>query len=107
MKLDAKTIQWAVRRKISAQTLKAMNVGGGAVQFGDQKLPAIVFSYLNASGEIVNWKARSLTGKEYKQKQNGEQQFYNQAAVLAGPLDEIYIVEGEMDACSLVEAGVP
>jgi twinkle protein len=107
MKLDAKTIQWAVKRKISVRTLKAMNVGGGAEQFGNQKLPAIIFNYLNASGETVNWKARSLAGKEYKQKQNGEQQFYNQAAVLAGPLEEIYIVEGEMDACALVEAGIP
>ena len=107
MKLDAKTIQWAVRRKISPQTLKKMNVGAEVIQFGEGSYPAIVFHYTNASGESVNYKARALSEKIYKQKQNGEQQFYNQAAVLAGPLDEIYIVEGEMDACSLVEAGIP
>ena len=51
MKLDAKTIQWAVRRKISAQTLKAMNVGGGAVQFGDQKFRQSFLATLMRAGK--------------------------------------------------------
>jgi twinkle protein len=107
MRLDAKTIQWATRRKISAETLKKLNAGGEIIQFGDRQLPAIVFHYLDAHGESVNYKARALNEKAFKQRANGQQQFFNQAAVMAGPMDEVYVVEGEMDACALVEAGVP
>ena len=107
MRLDAKTIQWATRRKISAETLRKLNAGGEIIQFGDRQLPSIVFHYLDADGQSVNYKARALNEKAFKQRANGQQQFFNQAAVLAGPLDEVYVVEGEMDACALVEAGVP
>ena len=107
MRLDAKTIQWATRRKISAETLKKLHAGGEIIQFGDRQLPAIVFHYLDSHGESVNYKARALNEKAFKQRANGQQQFFNQAAVMAGPMDEVYVVEGEMDACALVEAGVP
>jgi len=107
MRLDQEVIQWALRRKISPETLRAMNVGGEIISFGDANRLSIVFNYLDNAGEIVNWKARPLIQKDYRQKPGGIQQFYNQAAVLAGPLDEVYIVEGEMDALALVEAGVP
>ena len=107
MRLDAKTIQWATRRKISAETLRKLNAGGEIIQFGDRQLPSIVFHYLDADGQSVNYKARALNEKAFKQRANGQQQFFNQAAVLAGPLDEVYVVEGERDACALVEAGVP
>jgi twinkle protein len=107
MRLDAKTIGWAARRKISAETLRAMSVGGDLIPFGERNLPSIVFRYLDASGQSVNWKARALHEKDFRQKPGGAQQFWNQAAVLAGPLDEIYITEGEMDALALVEAGIP
>ena len=98
MRLDARTIQWAARRKISAETLRTMSVGGDLIQFGDRKLPAITFNYLDASGQTVNWKARPLNEKDYCQKRGGTQQFFNQAAVLNGPLEEVYVTEGEMDA---------
>ena len=57
MRLDAKTIQWATRRKISAETLRKLHAGGEIIQFGDRQLPAIVFHYLDAHGESVNFKA--------------------------------------------------
>ena len=104
MRLDAKTIQWATRRKISAETLKKMNVGAEIIRFGERQLPSIAFHYLDANGESVNFKARALNEKSYKQKANGQQQFFNQAAVMAGPMDEVYIVEGEMDACATPQA---
>ena len=107
MRLDQEVIQWALRRKISPDTLRAMSVGGEIIPFGDSNKLSIVFNYLDNGGEIVNWKARSLNDKVFRQLAGGTQQFYNQAAVMAGPLDEVYIVEGEMDALSLIEAGVP
>jgi twinkle protein len=107
MRLDARTIGWAARRKISADTLRKMSVGGEIIQFGERKIPSIVFNYTDATGDTVNWKARSLNEKDYRQQPNGTQQFYNQAAVLGGSPDEVYITEGEMDALALVEAGIP
>ena len=107
MRLDQEVIQWALRRKISPETLRKMSVGGEIIPFGDSNKLSIVFNYLDNGGEIVNWKARSLNDKVFRQLAGGTQQFYNQAAVMAGPLDEVYIVEGEMDALSLIEAGVP
>jgi len=107
MRLDTRTVRWAARRKISAGTLRALRVGADHIPFGDRKLPAVIFNYLDASGRTVNWKARALNEKDYRQKPGGEQCFYNQAAVLAGPLAEVYITEGEMDALALVEAGIP
>ena len=107
MRLDQETVQWALRRKISPETLRKMSVGGEITSFGEGNKQTIIFNYLDADGEIVNWKARSLADKVFRQQAGGKQQFYNQAAVAAGPLDEIYITEGEMDALSLIEAGVP
>ena len=107
MRLDQDVIQWAIRRGIKPGTLRALHVGGEIIQFGDRRLPAIVFHYLDNGGESVNYKARALNEKAFKQRANGTQQFYNQAAVLAGPLERVYITEGELDACALVEAGVP
>ena len=107
MRLDQEVIQWALRRKINPATLRAMSVGGEIISFGDAHKLSIIFNYLDTAGQIVNWKARSLNDKVFRQLAGGTQQFYNQAAVMAGPLDEVYIVEGEMDALALVEAGVP
>tara|TARA_R100001086_G_scaffold184738_1_gene103236 strand:+ start:235 stop:1704 length:1470 start_codon:yes stop_codon:yes gene_type:complete len=107
MRLDQEVIQWAMRRKISPETLRAMNVGGEIISFGDANKISIIFNYLDNAGQIVNWKARSLHDKVFRQVSGGTQQFYNQAAVLQGPLDEVYIVEGEMDALALIEAGIP
>ena len=107
MKLDARTIQWATRRKISSATLRELSVGAETVSFGERKLPSVVFNYLDESGHVVNWKARALAQKDFRQKPGGTQQFYNQASVLAGPLEEVYITEGEIDALSLVQAGIP
>lgn len=107
MRLDQDVIQWALRRKISPETLRKMSVGGAVTSYGDGNKPAIIFNYFDAQGEIVNWKARSLNDKVFRQQAGGKQQFYNQAAVEAGALNEVYITEGEMDALSLVEAGVP
>ncbi len=64
-----------------------------------------MFPYFE-NGECVNYKARAIQGeKRYKQKTGGKQIFYNLDEVLRGTLDVVYIVEGEIDAVSLVEAG--
>ena len=80
MRLDAKTIQWATRRKISAETLRVMNAGGEIIQFGERQLPSIVFHYLDADGQSVNYKARALNEKAFKQRANGQPRIVAEAS---------------------------
>lgn len=97
---------WAKERGISKETLDRLRVESGMAVFGSEQLPAIVFGYYD-DGERVNYKARSLVSKLFKQQSGGAQRFYNLDKVLDGPMDVVYIVEGEMDALSLIEAGLP
>jgi len=106
LKLGRDAVEWAGKRGITGKTLERLRVVSGSASLPGGTKPAIVFQYFSG-GERVNYKARSLAGKEYKQEKGGKQQFYNLDSVLGGPLDVIYITEGEMDALSLVEAGIP
>lgn len=104
-KMDKEILEWAKGRGIHETTLARMRVEGGAAQFGPEKFMSIVFGYYK-DGERVNYKARSLEGKRFKQQKGGEQRFYNLDKVLDGVKDTVWIVEGELDALTLVEAGV-
>lgn len=103
---------WAGNRGISQETLRRMRVTAGTVWFSDGgEQPAVIFGYYEG-GRRVNYKARSLTTKQFVQEKpeagkERPQRFYNLDAVLQGNLDVVYIVEGEMDALALVEAGFP
>lgn len=105
-KMDQKLAAWAATRKLSVETLRKMRVESGAAQFGDIKRYAVVFGYYR-DGERVNYKARALDTKLYKQQKGGEQRLYNLDRVLAGPLDTLYWVEGEIDVLSMIECGIP
>jgi replicative DNA helicase len=94
------------QRGIDAKTLMRWPVRGGSVRFGGEEKKAVIFSYERAGTE-VNWKARSLVGRNYMQKPGGKARFYNLDRVLQGPQDVVYITEGEIDAISLAVAGVP
>ncbi|MBX3504438.1 MAG: toprim domain-containing protein [Parvibaculum sp.] len=104
--LTKAAIEFAGKRGISAQTLETMRVVGGRAQFDDGTHEAIVFRYLDRDEEQVNYKARSLAGKRYKQAKGGKQLAYNWWQVAQGDLSAVYITEGEFDACALVEAGI-
>lgn len=104
--LSDDALAWAQSRGISAATLRMMGVASGMERFGEGKEPAIFFPY--TEGEVtVNYKARCLTRKAFTQKKGGKQCFFNLDRVLNGNLDCVYIVEGEMDALALIEAGIP
>lgn len=106
MTLTAEAIRYAAARGISERTLTAMHVTAGKARFDDGAHEAIVFRYLDDDGEQVNFKARSLDGKRYKQAAGGKQMAYNWGQVRGGDLDDVWITEGEFDACALVEAGI-
>ena len=103
--IGKQAVTWAGQRGITQQTLERMRVESGVAQFGSERTEAIVFGYYK-DGERVNYKARSLQQKDYKQQKGGEQRFYNLDMILDGPKDVCWITEGEMDCLALIQAGL-
>ncbi len=100
-KISAAALAWAADRALGAETLAALGVASGTVFFPDagQKLEAVFFRYPEG------WKARSIEGKHFVAGKGFKLAFWNLERVLGQ--EEVFIVEGELDACALVEAGVP
>jgi twinkle protein len=100
-KISAEAVAWAKGRGISAETLGALGVGSGTAFFPDAgaKQPALFFRY--AEG----WKARAFPEKHFVASKGFKLAFWNLENVIGSK--EVFIVEGELDACALVEAGVP
>ena len=95
---------WCEReRGISAETLALLPVASGTVFFPDleRKSDAVFFGYKDG------WKARAYPDKSFVAGKGFKLSFWNLEAVLAASPSEIYITEGEFDACALVESGVP
>ncbi|WP_247895943.1 AAA family ATPase [Azospirillum brasilense] len=98
-------VEWFANRGISRATLEAAGVtrvqtwmpgcAPGAT------VGAIAFPY-RRNGEVVNVKYRTR-GKRFRQEKDAEKVFYNLDGI-AGAREAI-IVEGEIDALSLLEAG--
>lgn len=102
-RLTSEAIIWAGERRISEETLALMGVASGTVFFPDagKKLPALFFKY------DKGWKARSYPEKHFVSEKGFEIAFWNLSRVLQSNSAEIFITEGELDACALVEAGIP
>lgn len=102
-------VAWARKRGISRETLDRFGAGSGMAYFpGSEhqgKLEAIFFPY-SRHGAVVNWRARALASKDFAQKSGGERRFFNLDAVLAGPMEVVFITEGEPEALALSEAGL-
>jgi len=100
--LTAEAIAWAKARGLSRATLERMNVASGTVFFPDagKKLPALFFKYRRG------WKARSIEGKFHVAGGGFKAEFWNLESVSAENRNLVYITEGELDACALVEAGI-
>ncbi|MHC2400259.1 twinkle protein [Bradyrhizobium barranii subsp. barranii] len=97
-------IEWArVERKISLETLRRLPVASGNVFFPDinRRSDALIFNYPEG------WKARAYPEKAFTSGKGTALTFWNIEAVLNGPLEDVYIAEGELDGCALVESGLP
>jgi twinkle protein len=83
--------------------LQKLRVGSGLVFFPELncKAEALIFPYPGG------WKARCIESKAFVSQKGFKLGFWNIEAVVNGSYDTVYITEGEMDACALVEAGVP
>jgi twinkle protein len=102
-RLSTGAIAWAAGRKLSAETLALLGVGSGMAFFPDAglKLDALFFKYPEG------WKARAYPEKHFVAGKGFKLSFWNIDRVLAANPTEVYVTEGELDACALVEAGVP
>lgn len=103
-KVDLRATKWfRESRGISQETLAQLAVASGTAFFPDaeKKLPAVFFKY--AEG----WKARSFPDKHFVSGGGLKRTFWNIEAVLKAAPEVVYIVEGELDVCALVEAGIP
>ena len=88
-------------RKISRQTLERLPVASGTVSFEGQK-PSLAVIFNQRAG----FKARSIFAKKFTCQVGTKDEFWNLEAVLAGKMRCVYITEGALDACALVEAGI-
>lgn len=102
--LSERTISYFKKRGISESTLIHWKVGESTEYFPQvqKKRKAINFNYHRKS-ELINVKYRDGE-KNFKMVSGAELIFYGLDNIKS--MDKIYIVEGEMDALSLHEAGV-
>lgn len=101
--LSDQATAFATSRKLSALTLERLGVASGTAFFPEleRKSEGVFFKY--AEG----WKARAVPDKAFIAGKGFKLSFWNLDAVLKAKPETVYITEGELDACALVEAGVP
>lgn len=102
--LTDKALSFFTGRMISQETLKKMRVYSSE-EFMPQyskEVPVMCFPYFR-NGELVNIKFRGPK-KSFKMVSGAELIFYN--IDCATSVKELIIVEGEMDALSLIESGI-
>jgi twinkle protein len=104
-KLTEAVVAWfKTERKISRETLEKLSVAAGTVFFPElkRKTEAVFFGY-----DRGGWKARSIVEKAYTSEKGFEPHFWGIDDVLASDSEDVYICEGELDRCALVECGLP
>ena len=103
--ISTKVQDWFRSRGISPQTLSALKVSEGLEYMPqtNKKENAIHFNYY-VGGELTNIKYRDGR-KNFKLYKGAEKIFYNIDSIVGH--NNCIIVEGEMDALSLYEAGIP
>ena len=104
IELSDRTISWFNKRGISEATLSHWKVGESIEYFPQvqKKRKAINFNYYREN-ELINCKFRDAE-KNFKMVSGAELIFYGLDNIAT--MEKIYIVEGEMDALSLHEAGI-
>lgn len=99
--------RWAEKRGLSVPTLEQLGVGSGTTRMPKSASADVIAFPYRKGGRVVNVKYRALSEKDFRQQEGGEIRFWNLDAVLAMKADEVFIFEGEIDALSAVEAGIP
>ena len=97
--------EWLSKRGISKQTADKAKLFASDKYFSrlNKNAPAIGFPYFR-NGSLVAVKYRSFPEKDFTQESGGAHDFFNIDNVVLGK--PIVIVEGEIDALTLMEAGI-
>jgi len=105
-KLSKAHYDWLATRGISAETANQAGLFGSTKYFQrlNKKADSIGFPYFR-DGILVAAKYRSFPEKDFTQDSGGAHDFFGLHRVNKG--DPIIIVEGEIDALTLMEAGIP
>jgi len=102
--LFSRGVEWVQReRKISRETLGLLGVGCGTAFFPGLGRKSDAFSFRYPEGR----KWRAFPEKDFVADKGFKLSFWNIERVLQAKPSEVYIAEGELDACALVEAGIP
>ena len=100
-------LEYLKRRGISEKTAEAFGLGYTAKYYGKMDTPAVIIpKYVKGKG-FISYTARSIENVEKgrkARKNKGEQGIFNLPALL-NPGAVIFLVEGEFDALSIIEAG--
>lgn len=101
--LSDTALAFAASRRLSRATLERLPVASGGTWFPDlgRKSKGLFFRYRNQ-----DWKARAYPEKAFVSSKGFKVCFWNLEAVLSENPNEVYITEGELDACALVESGI-
>lgn len=101
-RLSETAISYAATRGLSQATLERLGVASGTTFFPDlnRRSDGLFFKYPDG------WKARAIPDKGFVSSKGFKLNFWNIQAVIADNPSEVFITEGEIDACSLVEAGI-
>ncbi len=101
--LTDKVVEWFLKRNISQEVLNEMTVSE-AVEWMPQvneNRNVICFNYFR-NGQLINVKYRD-GAKNFKLVKDAEKIFYNLDGIKGQ--EDIYIVEGEMDCLTMIQAG--
>lgn len=103
--LTSQHLAWLASRGISEQTAKKLKLFGAEKFFSrlGKFAPAIGFPY-HRNGSPVSAKYRSIESKDFTQEAGGAHDFFALDLVTKG--EPLIIVEGEMDVCAGIEAGL-
>jgi twinkle protein len=100
--LNMTGVRFANGRKISMKTLARLNVESATEFFGELQKNSEALRFWYADG----WKARAIPEKAFTAIKGFKPSFWNLEAVLRASPEMVFITEGELDACALVEAGI-
>lgn len=92
-------------RGLTQRTLDKLGADFGMAFFPELDPPRQEYAIFFHYGEF--WKARAVAEKTHVASKGFKVAFWNLDAVLKARPKTVYITEGELDAASLVEAGIP
>jgi twinkle protein len=101
--LNLTGVRFANQRKISMGTLARLGVESATEFFPELNRQSDALRFWYSDG----WKARAVPEKAFVAQKGFKPTFWNLPAVLKDLPDAVFITEGELDACALVEAGIP